>query len=232
MISLPQLNIFSSAPSSVTLMVVGGRPPTVEFLKKISSTVDHIIAVDHGLDACRQANVIPELLIGDLDSARITSIEWARAKKIPLERHPVDKDFTDLQLALERIIRSNAPTAVVITGVFGGRLDHLCANLFTCAHSPLKIFFADQSEVVCFARGGESIALEFHSRPFALSLLPMTEVCRGISIDGVHWSLDHAELRQSFPNAISNRVESERVRVSIDDGVLAIALSFAQRLQE
>lgn len=226
MISLPQLNIFSSAPSSTMLLIAGGRPPSDAWLRQCASTVEHIWCIDHGIDACLQSNVIPELLIGDLDSARSTSIERAHLLKIPIEQYPVDKDFTDTQLALERIIRSNAQTAVVITGAFGGRFDHLYANLMTCAHSPLKIFLADQSEIVCFARAGESIALEFQYRPFALSLLPMTEVCRGVSIDGVHWSLDRAQLRQSFPNAISNRVESERVNVSLDDGVLAIALSF------
>ena len=63
-------------------------------------------------------------------------------------------------------------------------------------------------------------------RPIALSLLPITEVCRGVSIDGVHWTLERAELRQSSPNAISNRVENDRVNVSIADGIIAIAMSF------
>ena len=224
-ICLPQLKILSVDPSEKILLVVGGRPPSIDFLQKISLTVERIIAVDHGLDACRQSDVIPELLIGDLDSARSSSIDWARSKNIPIERHPVDKDFTDLQLALRKIEAIDR-TAVIVTGAFGGRLDHLCANLFTCAHSPLRIFLADQSEVVAFVRDGESIALDFLMRPIALSLLPITEVCRGVSIDGVHWTLERAELRQSSPNAISNRVENDRVNVSIADGIIAIAMSF------
>ena len=226
-IRLPQLKIFSSAPAPLKkfLLVVGGRPPTVEFLKKISSTVDHIIAVDRGIDACLQSDVIPELLIGDLDSARSDSIDWARSKNIPIDRHPVDKDFTDLQLALHKI-KSIERSAAIVTGAFGGRLDHLYANLFTCAHSTVRTVLADQSEIIFFVRPDAPLTLEFISRPFALSLLPITEVCRGVSIDGVHWSLDRADLFQSFPNAISNRVENDRVNISIDDGILAIALSF------
>ncbi len=214
------------------LLVAGGRPPTVEWLRQCSRTVERIWSIDHGIDVCLQSNVIPELLIGDLDSARSSAIDWARSKKIPIERHPVDKDFTDTQLALERAAQLEPQPAVVITGAFGGRLDHLYANLFTCAHATVCACLADQAEVVCFARTGESITLELNIKPFALSLLPISEVCRGVSIDGVHWSLDRAELRQSLPNAISNRVESKRVNVSIDDGILAIALSFDQRLQE
>ncbi|MBR1580516.1 MAG: hypothetical protein IJ668_08480 [Selenomonadaceae bacterium] len=60
----------------------------------------------------------------------------------------------------------------------------------------------------------------------------MTDLCRGVSIDGVHWALDHATLRQSLPNAVSNRVESERVNVLIEQGVLAICLTFDHQRQE
>ena len=231
-ICLPQLKIFSVEPSEKILLVVGGRPPSIDFLQKISSTVERIIAVDHGLDACRQSDVIPELLIGDLDSARSDSIDWARSLNVPIERHPVDKDFTDTQLALDRVARSVARPFVIISGAFGGRLDHLCANLFTAAHSSVRNCLADHNEIVLFVRDGDRITVELNAQPIALSLLPMTDQCRGVSIDGVHWALDHATLRQLIPNAVSNRVESERVNVSIEYGVLAICLTFDRQRQE
>ena len=228
-ISLPQLKIFSSepAPSQKFLLIIGGDAPSSEWLIKCAASVDHIIAVDRGIDACLQSNLIPELLIGDLDSARIDSINRARSERIPIEQFPVDKDFTDLQLALKKIEGINPSDPIspinpinpiaVITGAFGGRVDHLYANIFSCAHSNVRTILADQSEIMCFVRP---------DTPITLSLLPITEVCSGVSIDGVHWSLEHAALRQSFPNAISNRVENKSVNVSISEGILAVAACF------
>lgn len=204
--------------------------PEIPWLLDCSSTVDHIQCIDHGIDACRQAELIPEILIGDLDSARKDSIAWARSLNVPIERHPVDKDLTDTQLALERIERAVDPIDklpfVIITGAFGGRLDHLYANLFTCAHANVRTCLADQHEVVLFIRSGESIVVELFENPIALSLLPITDPCLGVSIDGVHWQLDHADLHQALPNAISNRVEQDRICISIERGILAICLTF------
>ncbi|MBQ9479340.1 MAG: thiamine diphosphokinase [Selenomonadaceae bacterium] len=231
-IRLPQLKFSSPPLDEQVLFVIGGRAPEPAWLIDCARTVDRIWSIDHGIDACRRAELIPELLIGDLDSARSSSIDWARSLNVPLERHPVDKDFTDTQLALERIAQSVARPFVIIAGAFGGRLDHLYANLFTAAHSSVCNCLADQHEIVLFVRDGDRITIELNAQPLALSLLPMTDQCRGISIDGVHWALDHATLRQLIPNAVSNRVESERVNVSIEYGVLAICLTFDRQRQE
>ena len=211
-IRLPQAKIFSTMPSPELILVTGGRAPSVEW--------------DHGIDVCHRAKLAPQLLIGDLDSARSESIAWAKALDIPIEIHPVDKDFTDTQLALERAEQLKNPISVVITGAFGGRVDHLFSTLMTCAHSRIRTVLADEREIICFLRAEESIQLSFEQKPSALSLLPMTEVCRGVSIDGVHWTLDRAELRQSFPNAVSNRVEADEVEVRSNDGILAVHIFF------
>ena len=70
------------------------------------------------------------------------------------------------------------------------------------------------------------MTIEFNTKPFALSLLPISSICEGVYVDGVHWKLDSATLKQSIPNAISNRVEANRVNVSIEKGLLAIYCYF------
>lgn len=225
-IRLPQLKIFAPSTEKNLMFISGGRPPTLEWLLDCSKDIDRIWCIDHGIDTCRQAELIPELLIGDLDSARSDSVEWAQQNNVAIERYPVDKDFTDTQLALDRAAKLDESPYIIMTGAFGGRVDHLYATLFSCAQSPLKIFLADQREVIAFVRDGESIRLQFDIKPLALSLLPFSNVCKGVSVDGVHWALDRAELYQTLPNAVSNRVENDIVNVSIERGMLAIALTF------
>ena len=109
-----------------------------------------------------------------------------------------------------------------MTACFGGRLDHLYNTLFTCAADERKIFLADEREIVFFVKGGETVAVNFFRRPFAVSLLPMTEICVGVTTKNLHWELDGATLTQNFPNATSNRADSEKISVSVERGTLAV----------
>ena len=212
--------------SSEMILITGGRKPSAVWFNDLRNLRRDckIFCVDHGIDFCRVNDILPEMLIGDFDSADSSSIKWAMDNKIKIEHHPVDKDFTDTQLALKNLQETPENKFIIITGAFGGRLDHLYSTLFTCANSKIKNCLTDEQETVIFLNGGESIKLEFEEIPFALSLLPLCATCDGVSIDGVHWKLKSASLNQGLPNAISNRIESNEVNIYIEEGKLAIYL--------
>ena len=227
---LPQCDILipnSSLQISNCLFVTGGRAPDIDWLAEVAGG-RKIFCVDRGIEICRACGLVPEILIGDFDSANQTSVEWARTKKIPVERHPVDKDLTDTQLALNRVAEIFGEHVAILTGCFGGRVDHLYSTIFTCAASERKIFLADEREIIFFVTGGEIFDVTFRQKPLALSLLPVTEICTGVTIKNVRWELDGATLTQNFPNAISNRVTGEKISVGVESGKLAIYLCFAE----
>ncbi len=222
---LPQMQIFypKIEQKSELILISGGREPNFEWFKKINKNRP-IYCVDHGIDFCKKFNILPDFLIGDFDSAAENSINWSIANGVKIERHPVDKDFTDTQLALDKI---NDKNFVIITGAFGGRFDHLYSTIFTCANSKIKNCLIDESEAILFINGNESVDIEFFKKPFALSLLPMNEICEKVTINGVHWKLKNANLKMSIPNAISNRVDESKVTISIENGILAIYMYFS-----
>ena len=228
MIILPQLKAnFSNFKSmSEIILITGGRQPNINWFNEIQED-RKIYCVDHGIDFCKDNNIVPDILIGDFDSAANDSVQWAINNDVIIKRHPVDKDFTDTQLALTQIEVNNF---AIITGAFGGRLDHLYSTLFTCANLPIKNCLADERETVLFLSSGKSLNIELITKPLALSLLPISEVCEGVTINGVHWSLNSAGLQQSLPSAISNRVESEIVNISLKSGKLAIYLCFSEEI--
>ncbi|MBR1645756.1 MAG: thiamine diphosphokinase [Selenomonadaceae bacterium] len=227
---LPQCEITipnSSFQIPNCLFVTGGRAPNVDWLAEVANG-RKIFCVDKGIEICRKLELVPEILIGDFDSAENSSVEWAREKKIPVERHPVDKDLTDTQLALNRAAEIFGEHVAILTGCFGGRFDHLYSTIFTCAAIERKIFLADEREIIFFVTGGESVDVTFNQKPLALSLLPATEICTGVTIKNVRWELDGATLTQNFPNAVSNRVIDKKISVSVESGKLAIYLCFAE----
>ena len=221
---LPQCEIDSITAHEI-LFVAGGRVPSRDWFKKVVGC-RKVFAVDKGIELCRACEVAPNFLIGDFDSADSSAVEWARAKNIPVENYPADKDFTDTQLALRRATEIFGERVALLTGVFGGRFDHLYSNIFTCAALNRKVILADEREVIFYLRGGESADIKFFEKPLAVSLLPMTSTCAGVTTKNLHWELDGATLTQNFPNATSNRADSDKISVSVGRGTLAIYFCF------
>ncbi len=216
---------FINVPDAENLIVAGGRRPDSDFFKNLARG-RKIFAVDKGIEICKGCNILPEILIGDFDSAEIAAVNWAIENKIPIEKHPVEKDFTDTQLALELLGKN---ISAIVTGIFGGRLDHLFSNVFTCANYE-KIFLADEREIIFYVKGGEFVEVQFFEIPMAISLLPITETCEGVTTENLHWEISNATLKQNLPNAVSNRVENSKIKISVERGTLAIYFCFSDSI--
>ena len=217
---LPQCEIFSASAAQEILFVSGGRAPSRKFFLSVAGG-RKIFAVDRGVEVCRACAVVPNFLIGDFDSANPSAVEWAREKNFPVEKFPADKDLTDTQLALNRAAEIFGEHVALVTGAFGGRVDHLYSNVFTCAALSRKIFLADEREIIFYVKGGECIEVNFSQIPMAVSLLPLSETCEGVTTENLHWELSNATLKQILPNAVSNRAESSKIKISVQRGTLA-----------
>ena len=225
---LPQCEI--SIPNSSfhipnCLFISGGRVPSREFFLNVAGG-RKIFCIDKGIELCRACGVVPDFLIGDFDSANQAAVAWARKKNIPVEQFPVDKDFTDTQLALRRAEEIFGEHVAILTGAFGGRFDHLYSTIFTCAALNRKIFLADEREIIFYLRGGESTEIKFFKEPLAVSLLPITKICAGVETKNLHWELRAATLMQTFPNAVSNRADSDEIFIGVESGTLAVYFCF------
>jgi len=220
-IKLPQLTI--SGPQykdNPWLLITGGRPPAASWLTQLPP-IEKIYAADHGLDCCRQNNLQPHYILGDGDSATPNTWQWGKKLGVPVEEFPAAKDLTDTQLALKRM--KKAP-AIILTGAFGGRLDHLYSLFFSCAQQENPCVLSDEEETLVFIKSGEEATCHFHEHPHAVSLLPFTPQCQGVTINHVRWPLENATLTQDFPNAISNELlpGESQLTLKIKNGILGI----------
>ena len=221
---LPQLRLQGPLAcfQDACLLVVGGRAPEAAWLREAAKGRE-VWAVDHGLDACLAADIRPQRLIGDGDSAAPAAWQLAKEQHIPIEQFPVEKDDTDTQLALKLAREAGFPAAIV-TGAFGGRFDHALSTVTSCAFAPLPCLLADEREALAFVRGGETLSCRPAKAPKAISLLPFTPRCEGVNLAGTRWPLADATLEARSMRAISNVLEpgSTSLTLSLKSGLLGL----------
>jgi thiamine pyrophosphokinase len=174
---------------------------------RLAPNYDLVIAVDGGGDICLEGGVTPDVLVGDLDSARSDTVDTLLARGVPVQRYPAEKDATDLQLAIGEARRQGAGE-IVITAATAGRLDHTLGALAAMAAAAdlhPQILEPDLSGWL-LARGGRR-ELSVSGVGATVSLLAWGGIAL-VSATGVRWPLDRAELGPESTLGVSNVVSS------------------------
>ena len=221
-------------PSQEIICIGGGRTPTKDWMAQLvqksekGGTDRSIWAIDRGVNICHTLLLSPAHLIGDRDSAAHDAWAWAEEHGAHVHAFPPAKDFTDTELAL-RIAAELVPRALVIlTGAFGGRFDHLMSAAAVAAHAALPCILADERESLFFLHGDESLTITCDSPPQAISLLPFTEECTGITTNGLRWELNGAQIHSHSSTTISNVLAEsntkQRFSVTLGSGILGVYL--------
>src|SRR5688500_13354490 len=94
---------------------------------------DLVMAADGGAASLDRLGRRPDRLVGDLDSADPELVERLGATGTRVERHPVDKDSSDTELALDAALAEGAERIDLVGATAGDRLDHELANLLLLA---------------------------------------------------------------------------------------------------
>ena len=111
-----------------TLLVLNGKAPTDGLLRWRFEESDTIVAVDGGWDVLRNSELLPDALIGDLDSCE--ALDQIRENFPELEiSHILDPDTTDFEKAIKWVGTHTQTTELIILGGVGKRSDHVLSNL-------------------------------------------------------------------------------------------------------
>ena len=139
-----------------------------------------------------------------------------------VERYPVAKDQTDLELAIERGLRAGA-NEILLLGALGGRLDQTVANLLILAqrHWPVPLRLAEGNQLAQVLRSGETLALQA-APGSTVSAIPLSAAVTGITYTGLEYPLHDATLTIGSTRGVSNVVASAPATITIRDGVLLV----------
>jgi len=180
---------------------------------------DVLIAADGGLRHCLDLGLQPAILIGDLDSIDEGDLAALESSDTQILRYPTQKDFTDLELALQHALKLGAGEIVVVAAL-GARLDQTIANLLLPASFPsIKIRLMDGSQEIHYIRAGEK--LEIHGRPGDMvSLIPLAGKECLVTTEHLEYPLREDELTFGSTRGISNVLLEETGTISINGGLL------------
>ena len=204
----------AQATSGHVLIVTGGPLPRGLGLLP---DADLVIAADEGIDNARRLGLAVDLLVGDLDSAS----DGAEAIARVVERHPVDKDETDLELALAAALRAGATSVTVVVTV-GGRADHALGNLLILAGNRWSALRFDAR--IDGARAWvvrDQVRID-GSVDNLVSLLAVGGAATGVTTTGLAWPLDGAELEPGVGLGLSNRMTGAAAQVTVGSGAVVV----------
>jgi len=176
-----------------------------------------LIAVDGGLNYCRQMHLQPDLLVGDFDSATPETLKLYSS--VLALRFPEHKDKTDLELVVEMLIHKNVKQISVFGGL-GQRMDHTLSNLCLMYRYPEQVCLEAENESLFFIKSSQTIATVPGQ---TISLIPFQGPATGVCSKGLKWELDQNTL-DPWHVSQSNVSLGSAVEFSIANGSLLCCL--------
>eukprot|EP00743_Colponemidia_sp_Colp-15_P011431 GILK01012755.1.p1 GENE.GILK01012755.1~~GILK01012755.1.p1 ORF type:complete len:249 (+),score=29.53 GILK01012755.1:84-830(+) len=177
-------------------------------------------------------NFIPDIIAGDLDSARPEVVDYYKSKGACIIRVH-DQDTNDLEKCLQVMSSrgmSRAESTIVVVGAIGGRLDHDFANinmLYKARHdyAPFKriVLVSNESLAFMLEPGSHIIHKSQLELNKGCALVPVGGECKSITTSGLRWNLDNSTLRFGGLVSTSNEFLSDTVSVTTSDPILWIS---------
>jgi thiamine pyrophosphokinase len=203
-------------------LIVGGSPEVdPRTVALAASTCSFVVAADRGAEAVRSAGLTADVVVGDFDSIGSATLEAAWLEGAAVDRHPEDKDRTDLELAVA-IAREKGARRIVLTGVSGGRVDHALAafgTMIDAADLEPSLVEAGLRAWLLDKRGRTSVALE--PQGASVSILSLTPRGRAAST-GLKWPLDGVRLARLSGRGVSNAIAAAPATITLKSGTLLV----------
>jgi thiamine pyrophosphokinase len=208
------------------IIFANGRLTDVQAARDLLRADDLVIAVDGGTRHARKVGVVPQLVIGDLDSLTIPEQNRLRSSGAQIRSFPPRKDETDLELALLHAA-SEGVDSIVLLAALGGRLDQTIANLLLLALPQLDgidVRVVEGSQVTFLIRREGLI----EGQPGdTVSLIPLGGDAVGVTTEGLEWRLDGDTLHFGPARGVSNVLMAEQASVCVRQGLLLCVVTHA-----
>jgi thiamine pyrophosphokinase len=201
---------------------LNGVPDPPDLLRSVAGRADLVVAADGGARCALDAGVVPDLVVGDMDSLGEAGVREVEERGALLERHPLRKDKMDGHLAIIATAERGA-TDVDLLCATGGSVS----SFFAVPHILLA---AERMSLraTMIAGWGQAFVLEAGSRKVSgdprdsVSVFPFTGPATGVTLEGFSYPLEDARLEIGDTLGFHNELLDRVGRVSVEEGVLLV----------
>lgn len=177
-----------------------------------------IIACDGASDFLKTAGITPDVIIGDMDSAKPSTLNYFSKKKV-LIRQIKDQNKNDLEKAFLYAISKNIQIVHLI-GLTGKRLDHTLNNI------SILIKFHNKIKFIVYEDGftGHIVTKHYSSvcKPGTIvSLIPLPEA-NGVNTTGMKYPLRNEKLALGKREGALNVTTGNSFSVTLRKGMLLV----------
>jgi thiamine pyrophosphokinase len=204
-------------------LIIGAAPAfdDGDFYKTLVMEADLVVAADGAGEWCSAMGRVPDVTVGDFDSALPGAAERLAAAGSEVRELPVDKDMSDLDACVDAA-RALGATEMTFTAAFSRRMDHTLAAIGTVLRA--SDIGATVQEPQWWA-----VASSAQAAPLLLDLLDGTtftvvscDGADGVTIRGGRYDLDGARLEPFSSRGLSNVSMGEPVTIHAEQGRLLV----------
>ncbi len=201
------------------VVISGGQPVSRERVDYHIKDADLIICADKGADYAVMYGIVPDIVVGDMDS--VDSSGLSRIKKSKIIISPAEKDYTDTHLAVIRALEAGADLIIILCAT-GLRSDHAMANtrllLFINDNGALGKIVDDENTITLCT--SETIFL--NKKGTTISILSLSDKTKGITLEGFKYPLINQSADLKWTTGISNEITKDQARISLTGGCLLV----------
>lgn len=187
------------------------------------------IAADGGLKWIQALRIVPDLIIGDMDSITEEAllVRFGENSTVRIKKLPIEKDDTDMLAAIREGLKAGCDY-FELYGALGGRIDHTLANI-QCLHFLLNkgaygVLYGDGQRMELVRNSRICFSKEMYRENRRLSVFAIGTNARGVTERGLKYSLDNAVVTTDFPIGISNEFMDCESFVEVSDGTLLVCV--------
>lgn len=204
------------------LLLANGVAPKISQIKYLQKKgFNFLICADGGANSARKLNIIPNVIIGDLDSISQETEKYysGRSDLIRISR----QNDTDVEKALKYLIKKKYDE-VILLGATGDRLDHTICNLGIVIKffNQIKISILHEKSFLKAYEKNVDLKTE---KDEIISIYGFDKSTK-ITSKGLKYSLKNVSLPFGQKESTSNVAKGEMVHLKIKDGIIFVIRDF------
>lgn len=189
-----------------------------DFHKKILQNFNIIICADGGANNVKELEIIPDYIIGDMDSIKKSVLNFYKKlnkTKIIKDENP---DKTDLELAI-KLAETLNPSKITIFGAIGSRIDHTLANIYCLdkIKPEIKAQIVDDKITLQLAKENLEITDKKNS---IVSVIPISDI-KSLNYKGFKWNVKNLDTKIGW-FGISNILVENKASITFSKGKVLV----------